>query len=59
MTETTITEQVRVATLNLWGRRGAWDERRPLLAEELLLAPTSPGEITNASPALNSHLLSL
>ena len=33
MTETTITEQVRVATLNLWGRRGAWDERRRVLAE--------------------------
>ena len=24
---------VRVATLNLWGRRGAWDERRPVLVE--------------------------
>ena len=33
MAETTITEQVRVATLNLWGRRGAWEERRRVLAE--------------------------
>jgi hypothetical protein len=24
---------VRVATLNLWGRRGAWDERRSVLVE--------------------------
>jgi exonuclease III len=24
---------VRVATLNLWGRRGAWDERRPVLID--------------------------
>ena len=26
---------VRVATLNLWGRHGAWDERRPVLVEGL------------------------
>ncbi len=37
----------------------AEDLGEPLLAEEPLLAPTSPGEITNASPALNSYLLSL
>jgi hypothetical protein len=24
---------VRVATLNLWGRRGAWGERRPVLID--------------------------
>ena len=24
---------VRVATLNLWGRRGAWAERRSVLAD--------------------------
>jgi hypothetical protein len=24
---------VRVATLNLWGRRGAWDERRSVLVD--------------------------
>jgi hypothetical protein len=24
---------VRIATLNLWGRRGAWDERRPVLID--------------------------
>jgi endonuclease/exonuclease/phosphatase family metal-dependent hydrolase len=33
MDETTATGQVRVATLNLWGRRGEWEERRRLLAE--------------------------
>jgi endonuclease/exonuclease/phosphatase family metal-dependent hydrolase len=34
MDETTDPGQlVRVATLNLWGRRGAWDERRRVLAE--------------------------
>src|SRR5215218_9252697 len=27
------TGALRVATLNLWGRRGAWDERRRVLAE--------------------------
>jgi endonuclease/exonuclease/phosphatase family metal-dependent hydrolase len=32
MDETTATSEVRVATLNLWGRRGAWDERRHVLA---------------------------
>src|SRR5215216_7241411 len=26
-------DMVRVATLNLWGRRGKWDERRRVLAE--------------------------
>ena len=29
------TRQVRVATLNLWGLHGAWDERRPVLADGL------------------------
>jgi len=33
MEETTATTEVRVATLNLWGRRGAWEERRRVLAE--------------------------
>ncbi len=33
MDETTATSEVRVATLNLWGRRGAWDERRSVLVE--------------------------
>ena len=33
MDETTATGQVRVATLNLWGRRGEWEERRRMLAE--------------------------
>jgi hypothetical protein len=33
MDETTAASEVRVATLNLWGRRGEWDERRRLLAE--------------------------
>ena len=33
MDETTTTSEVRVATLNLWGRRGAWDERRRVLVE--------------------------
>jgi endonuclease/exonuclease/phosphatase family metal-dependent hydrolase len=33
MDETTATGQVRVATLNLWGRRGAWKVRRRMLAE--------------------------
>jgi len=27
---------VRVATLNLWGRNGAWEERRSVLIEGLL-----------------------
>jgi len=31
--ETTATGRVRVATLNLWGRRGEWEERRRVLAE--------------------------
>jgi endonuclease/exonuclease/phosphatase family metal-dependent hydrolase len=31
----TRTSKVRVATLNLWNRSGAWDERRPILAEGL------------------------
>jgi len=33
MDETTATSEVRVATLNLWGRRGAWDERRLVLID--------------------------
>src|SRR5215217_496879 len=33
MDETTATTEVRVATLNLWGRRGVWEERRRVLAE--------------------------
>jgi hypothetical protein len=33
MDETTATSEMRVATLNLWGRRGAWEERRRVLAE--------------------------
>src|SRR5829696_7618204 len=31
--EETSSGVVRVATLNLWGRRGAWDERRPVLID--------------------------
>jgi mRNA deadenylase 3'-5' endonuclease subunit Ccr4 len=33
MDETTATTEVRVATLNLWGRRRAWEERRRVLVE--------------------------
>jgi endonuclease/exonuclease/phosphatase family metal-dependent hydrolase len=33
MDEMTATGQVRIATLNLWGRRGEWEERRRMLAE--------------------------
>jgi hypothetical protein len=33
MDETTATSEVRVVTLNLWGRRGEWNERRRVLAE--------------------------
>ena len=34
MDETIATGQLlRVATLKLWGRRGAWEERRRVLAE--------------------------
>ena len=33
MDETSSTTEVRVATLNLWGRRGAWEERRRVLVE--------------------------
>lgn len=33
MDETPATGQVRVTTLNLWGRRGVWNERRRVLAE--------------------------
>src|SRR5215218_3903998 len=33
MDETTATSEVCITTLNLWGRRGAWDERRRVLAE--------------------------
>ena len=29
------THEVRVATLNLWGRHGAWDERRSVLVDDL------------------------
>jgi len=29
------TREVRVATLNLWGRHGAWDERRSALVDGL------------------------
>ena len=28
-------DMMRVATLNLWGRHGAWDERRPVLVDGL------------------------
>ena len=33
MEEKAGTDAVRVATLNLWGRRGAWEERRRVLAD--------------------------
>lgn len=33
MEEKVGTGGVRVATLNLWGRRGAWDERQRVLVE--------------------------
>ena len=33
MKEKTGTSEVRVATLNLWGRRGVWEERRRVLVE--------------------------
>jgi endonuclease/exonuclease/phosphatase family metal-dependent hydrolase len=33
MDETTATGRARVATLNMWGRRGTWDERKRVLAE--------------------------
>jgi hypothetical protein len=33
MDERAGTGALRVATLNLWGRRGAWEERRHVLAE--------------------------
>jgi len=33
MDEATTMTEVRVATLNLWGRRGAWEERRRVLAD--------------------------
>jgi hypothetical protein len=36
MDETTATSEVRVATLNLWGRRGEWDERRPHMQREAM-----------------------
>ena len=35
MDETTATSEMRVVTLNLWGRRGEWNERRRVLAEGL------------------------
>jgi endonuclease/exonuclease/phosphatase family metal-dependent hydrolase len=34
--EEALSGAVRVATLNLWGRHGAWDERRPVLSDGLL-----------------------
>ena len=33
--EQAVSGAVRVATLNLWGRHGAWDERRPVLSDVL------------------------
>jgi endonuclease/exonuclease/phosphatase family metal-dependent hydrolase len=33
MDQASAKSEVRVATLNLWGRRGEWDERRRVLAE--------------------------
>jgi len=33
MNGSTATDKLRVATLNLWGRRGEWEERRRVLAE--------------------------
>lgn len=33
MDKATTTTEVSVATLNLWGRRGAWEERRRVLAD--------------------------
>ncbi len=39
---------VRVATLNLWGRRGAWAEGRSILADgfrELRPDPTAPRRV--------------
>jgi hypothetical protein len=33
MNEATTMTEVRVATLNLWGRRGVWEERRRVLAD--------------------------
>ena len=35
MEEATGSGVVRVATLNLWGRHGAWDERRSVLVDGL------------------------
>jgi endonuclease/exonuclease/phosphatase family metal-dependent hydrolase len=35
MARVSATREVRVATLNLWGRRGAWDERRSVLVDGL------------------------
>jgi len=35
MDETISTTEVRVATLNLWGRRGAWEERGRVLLEDI------------------------
>jgi hypothetical protein len=32
MAETTATSELRIATFNLWGRRGEWNERRRVLA---------------------------
>ena len=31
--EETSSGEVRAATLNLWGRRGAWEERRSVLVD--------------------------
>jgi len=35
MARVAATREVRVATLNLWGRHGAWDERRSVLVDGL------------------------
>ena len=44
MDETTATSEMRVATLNLWGRRGEWNERRRVLVEgfRAVLTTTDP-----------------
>ena len=45
---------VRVATLNLWGRNGAWDGRRSILVDGLReLQPTRPA----AKPRVRDSLL--
>src|SRR5215218_3840805 len=35
MARVAATREVRVATLNLWGQHGAWDERRSVLVDGL------------------------